>query len=116
MYQTTGGYIVELDFHEIGRRIAARRKKEKMTQAEVAELCNISDQYVSNIERSVSIPSTEVIVAISMALNTTPDEFLVGTVRKQDERWKDVAEQLRTLNDKQLKLIESLIPWALEQE
>ncbi|MCI8473714.1 MAG: helix-turn-helix transcriptional regulator [Oscillospiraceae bacterium] len=107
---------MELDYQEIGRRIAHRRKQLKLKQAETEERAGIAYKYLSNIERGVSIPSTEVIMRLSLALETTPDEFLVGTVRKQDERWKDVAEQLRTLNDKQLKLIESLIPWALEQE
>lgn len=107
---------MELDYQEIGRRIARRRKQLKLKQAETEERAGIAYKYLSNIERGVSIPSTEVIMRLSLALETTPDEFLVGTVRKQDERWKDVAEQLRTLNDKQLKLIESLIPWALEQE
>lgn len=107
---------MELDYQEIGRRIAHRRKQLKLKQAETEERASIAYKYLSNIERGVSIPSTEVIMRLSLALETTPDEFLVGTVRKQDERWKDVAEQLRTLNDKQLKLIESLIPWALEQE
>lgn len=107
---------MELDYQEIGRRIAHRRKQLKLKQAETEERAGIAYKYLSNIERGVSIPSTEVIMRLSLALETTPDEFLVGTVRKRDERWKDVAEQLRTLNDKQLKLIESLIPWALEQE
>ena len=107
---------MELDYQEIGRRIAHRRKQLKLKQAETEERAGIAYKYLSNIERGVSIPSTEVIMRLSLALETTPDEFLVGTVRKQDERWKDVAEQLRTLNDKQLKHIESLIPWALEQE
>ena len=107
---------MELDYQEIGRRIAHRRKQLKLKQAETEKRAGIAYKYLSNIERGVSIPSTEVIMRLSLALETTPDEFLVGTVRKQDERWKDVAEQLRTLNDKQLKLIESLIPWALEQE
>ena len=107
---------MELDYQEIGRRIARRRKQLKLKQAETEERAGIAYKYLSNIERGVSIPSTEVIMRLSLALETTPDEFLVGTVRKQDERWKDVAEQLRTLNDKQLKLIESLIPWSLEQE
>lgn len=111
-----GGNTVEPDYREIGRRIAKRRKKLKLTQTKVAEFCNISEQYVSNIERAVSIPSVEVIMLLALALETTPDEFLVGTVRHQDERWKDVAERLRPLNEKQLKLIESLIPWAAEQE
>ena len=31
---------------------------------------------------------------LAIALDTTPDEFLVGTVRQQDEAWRDVAELL----------------------
>ena len=107
---------MELDYQEIGRRIAHRRKQLKLKQAETEEKAGIAYKYLSNIERGVSIPSTEVIMRLALALETTPDEFLVGTVRKQDEGWKDVAEQLRPLNEKQLKLIESLIPWASQQE
>ena len=107
---------MELDYKEIGKRIARRRKQLKLKQAEAEEKAEIANKYLSNIERGVSIPSTEVIMRLAIGLETTPDEFLVGTVRKQDERWKDVAEQLRPLNERQLKLIESLIPWASEQE
>ena len=35
---------------------------------------------------------------LAIALDTTPDEFLVGTVRQQDEAWRDVAELLRPLS------------------
>ena len=107
---------MELDYKEIGKRIARRRKKLKLKQAEVEEKADIGVKYLSNIERGISIPSTEVIMRLALALETTPDEFLVGTARHGEEHWKDVAEQLRTLDEKQLKLIESLIPWAAEQQ
>ena len=107
---------MELDYKEIGRRIARRRKQLGLTQEETEEKAGLGQKYLSSIERSISIPSTETIMRLALALDTTPDEFLVGTARQQDERWKDVAEQLRPLNEKQLKLIESLIPWAAEQE
>lgn len=107
---------MELDYQEIGKRIARRRKQLKLKQAETEERAGIAYKYLSNIERGVSIPSTEVIMRLALALDTTPDEFLVGTVRHQDEGWKDVAEKLRVLDEKQLKLIESLIPWAAEQQ
>lgn len=109
--------VVELDYHEIGKRIARRRKKAKFTQAQLAEMCDISEQYVSNIERSVSIPSTEVVMRLAAALDTTPDEFLVGTARREgDESWKAAAELLRGMSPRQLELAESFLRWLREQE
>ena len=108
---------MKLDYRAIGKRIAQRRKQLTLTQAKVAEACEISDQYLSNIERAVSIPSTEVIMRLAEALDTTPDEFLVGTARMGgEEAWRPVAEQLRGLNRKQLGLVERFIAWVREQE
>lgn len=107
---------MELDYRAIGKRIAKRRKELRFTQAHVAEACDISDQYLSNIERAVSIPSTEVIMRLARALDTTPDEFLVGTSRQEGDAWRNVAELLRPMDKKQLALARSLLTWLLEQE
>lgn len=109
---------MKLDYNEIGKRIAKRRKNLKLKQAEVEERANIGYKYLSNIERGKSIPSTEVIMRLAMALNTTPDEFLVGTVRfdMPEERWRGVAEQLRTLTPSQLELAAQLIEVAARQK
>ena len=100
-----------LDYTEIGRRIARRRKELGLTQAKVAERAEIGDKYLSSIERAISIPSTEVIMRLAIALDTTPDEFLVGTARREGERWRNVAERLRAMDDKQLDLAESFLTW-----
>ena len=100
-----------LDYTEIGRRIARRRKELGLTQAKVAERAEIGDKYLSSIERAISIPSTEVIMRLAIALDTTPDEFLVGTARWEGERWRNVAERLRAMDDKQLDLAESFLTW-----
>lgn len=108
---------MELDYQEIGRRIARRRKELGLKQAEVEERADIGYKYLSVIERGYSIPSTEVIMRLAIALDTTPDEFLVGTARREDgEEWKSVAEELRTLAPKQLKLTRNFIRWVAEQE
>lgn len=101
-----------LDYSLIGKRIARRRKQLGLKQSEVEERAGIGDKYLSNIERAISIPSTEVIMRLAIALETTPDEFLVGSVRQHDEGWKDVAEKLRTLDEKQLKLADHFITWV----
>ena len=103
---------MDIDYTEIGKRIARRRKELGLRQSQVSELADISDPYMSNIERAVSIPSTEVIMRLALALDTTPDEFLVGTARrKEDEDWRSVAELLRGLDAKRLELARSFLGW-----
>ena len=105
-----------LDYTQIGKRIAKRRKELKLTQAKVAELADIGEKYLSSIERAYSIPSTEVVMRIAIALETTPDEFLVGTSRREGEEWRDVAELLRTMDSRQLDLARSFLTWLLDQK
>lgn len=106
---------MDLDYTKIGKRIAHRRKHLGLKQAEVEERADLSYKYLSNIERGISIPSTEVIMRLAIALETTPDEFLVGTARHEDEEWKSVAELLRTMDEKHLKLARSLLSWLSEE-
>lgn len=105
-----------LDYNEIGRRIARRRKQLGLKQSEVEEKADLSYKYLSNIERSISIPSIEVIMRLAVALDTTPDEFLVGTFRYDDEEWKNIAEMLRNFDQKKLSLANSFLTWLSEQE
>ena len=109
------GGIMELDYSEIGRRIAKRRKQLRLKQAEVEEKADIGYKYLSNIERGISIPSVEVVMRLALALETTPDEFLVGTALDTGERWREVAELLRGMDDKHLELAGSLLAWLRAQ-
>ncbi len=102
---------MELDYKAIGRRIARRRKQLGLKQAEVEEKADIGFKYLSVIERGYSIPSTEVIMRLALVLDTTPDEFLVGTARPQGEEWKQVAERLRGMSPGQLDLAASFLDW-----
>ena len=72
---------------------------------------------MSNIERAISIPSTEVVVRLAIALDTTPDEFLVGAVRYQEETesWRGVADLMRDMDEKQLTMAKSFLLWLSEQ-
>lgn len=107
---------MELDYSEIGRRIARRRKELGLRQVQVCERAGINNKYLSCIERAASIPSLEVIIKIAHALDTTPDEFLIGSVRHESEEWHDVAELLRGMDFKQLRMARSLLTWLSEQK
>lgn len=106
---------MELDYSEIGRRIARRRKELGLRQIQVCERAGINDKYLSCIERSTSIPSLEVIMKLALALDTTPDEFLTGSIRYESDEWRDVAELMRSMNPKQLFLAKSFLTWLSEQ-
>ena len=106
---------MNIDYTSIGKRIAHRRKSKGFTQAKLAEAVGISSTYMSSIERAVSIPSTEVIMRLAMALETTPDEFLAGTARQEGAEWRSVAELLRPMDKKQLTLARSFLLWLQEQ-
>lgn len=106
---------MDLDYKEIGKRIAKRRKQLKLKQSEVEERADIGYKYLSNIERGLSIPSTEVIMRLSSALDTTPDEFLVGTAHPAGEEWQAAAQRLRSLTPGQLALTEHFLDWVSEQ-
>lgn len=105
-----------IDYHEIGQRIAARRKSLGLRQVQVCERCGINSNYLSNIERAVSIPSLEVFMRICDTLDTTPDHLLLGTAsRGGDGLRQEINEQLRGLDRKQLLLVKNFISWISEQ-
>ena len=106
---------MELDYSEIGKRIARRRKELGLKQTEVCERAGINDKYLSCIERATSIPSLEVVMRIALALDTTPDEFLVGSVRYENDKWRDVAEMLRNMPPKKLDLAQRFLSWVSDQ-
>ena len=102
---------MDLDYHEIGKRIARRRKQLGLKQS-----ADIGYKYLSSIERGISSPSIEVVMRLSLALDTTPDAFLVGTARPAGEEWRGVAELLRGMTPKKLELARSFLTWLSDQE
>lgn len=106
---------MELDYKEIGKRIAVRRKQLGLKQNAVEEKAEIGYKYLSSVERGFSIPSIEVVMRLAIALDTTPDEFLVGTARYADDRWKSVAERLKCLNENQLNFADQFLSWLKDQ-
>lgn len=107
---------MDLDYSEIGKRIARRRKELGLRQVQVCEKAGINDKYLSCIERATSIPSLEVIMKLALALDTTPDEFLTGTIRYESDEWRDVAELMRGMNTTQLTLAKSFLNWLSNQD
>ena len=106
-----------VDYKEVGRRIAARRKELGLKQIEVNEMAELSDKYLSNIETARSIPSIDVLMRICAVLKTTPDHILLGAVR--DYSTSDFStvldKKVKDLDATKRSLLLSFIDWLNNQ-
>lgn len=64
------------DMDKIGKKISEARKKQNMTQMELADRLNISFQAVSNWERGISMPDISKLSELSEILQITIDELI----------------------------------------
>lgn len=67
-----------MNLKQIGRNVKSRRKELKLTQAELAEKAQISVVHVSHIENGSVSMSLDSLFAICQALDTTPNDILLG--------------------------------------
>ena len=51
------------------------RKKNGITQAELAEKCNVSNGTIGNIETGITKPSFDLIIELSIALGISPEDL-----------------------------------------
>ncbi len=69
------------NYERMGKIIKVVRVERGLSQADLAELVDLSVPYISNIETGRSKSSLETIVNIANALNVTVDRLLCGNVQ-----------------------------------
>lgn len=104
-----------IDFDLLGKRIAQRRIALGYKQNELAEKADLSNNYLSNIENGYSIPSLTTFANICIQLDTTPDMFLLGTIKTNDIP-QSIIDNLRLCNNKSLLLTSDIIQCILKQQ
>lgn len=104
-----------IDFQQLGKRIAQRRRDLGYKQNQLAEKAEISNNYLSNIETGRSIPSLTTFATICSCLNTTPDNFLLGTIRT-DNIPQSITDNLKLCNAESLSLINNFIQILINQQ
>ena len=67
---------MSLNYLIIGKRIKEARKKKHLSQAQLCELVDLSDGYISYIETASKCVSLDVLVRIANVLEVTADELL----------------------------------------
>ena len=67
---------MEQETKTLGAAIAALRKQQNMTQADLAARMGVTDKAVSKWERDLSCPEVTAFPRLAEALGTTPQELL----------------------------------------
>ena len=69
---------------DMGRRIAAQRKRMGLTQEEIAELADVSPQLISTVENGMRAIGSDKLYRISRVLQVSADYLLCGEVNERD--------------------------------
>lgn len=85
---------------EFAERLKTLRKQVKLTQAQIAEKLNISQQAYASWERGVKKPTQDNLVKIAQILNVSVD-FLVGNSQETSDELNNI-ELLFRMNSKGL--------------
>ena len=85
---------------EFAERLKTLRKQVKLTQAQIAEKLNISQQAYASWERGVKKPTQDNLVKIAQILNVSVDYLVGNSEEKSDEL--DNIELLFRMNSKGL--------------
>lgn len=60
---------------ELGKKIKAMRQQKNLTQEELADRCELTKGYISQLENNLTSPSIQTLVDILNALGTTLSDF-----------------------------------------
>lgn len=69
----------DIDFDKVGQRVRMARQMRGMTQAELGELVDCSNNHMSHIESGQTKVSLSLLLKLSYALDTSLDYFLLDT-------------------------------------
>lgn len=99
---------MELDYDNIGCRIATRRKLLGIRQKSLAEKIGISNNYLSSIEHGSEKPSLDIFVKLCNALQVTPDYLLMGNMYSNNVS-QNIIDGLRLCTEEDLLLLNMIV-------
>lgn len=97
------------DLKECGRRIQQLRKERELTQEELAEKLNVSQNTIAKIESGLRRPSIDFLLEISGFFNVSTNYLVLGVHAEDVENEKlkkDIDEAIKTIDQTIEKLLE----------
>lgn len=93
----------------IGKIIQKLRKDKNLTQEELAEKIDLSTNYLSKVERGLSVLNVEAFLKMADVLNFTLDDFGVNTDSRIDETKKELVKRILSSSEKEIKAYTELL-------
>lgn len=99
----------------VGIRVRELRKLNKLTQAQLAEASDLSDDFIGSLERGITAPSLKTLEKIANALGISLSELLeiqkehYISVREKDILVKSLVNRLKNIeNTSDVKFVASI--------
>ena len=103
-------------YKEIGKRFKQNREIQELTQADLAEKVGTSVTYISSVERGISFPRGDKLVAILNALNSSVDSVFCDVVQASAKQRASVLyDMLLDLPSKEQNRILETVEFLIRQ-
>ena len=93
-----------MDKSTLGKKLREVRQKKGYTQHALAEIANIGDVYIGEIERGLKMPSLNIFIKLIEALDISADYILRDELSSGSEYiYDEITQKLKNLTPKQRK-------------
>ena len=99
----------------IGKKIKEYRKKNKLSQAELAEMVNLSDKHIGRIEAGKYLPNFLNFLKILEVLKIDFLEFGLNTIEISNSNKKELINIIYSSSDKEVDLYLKIIKTLKEE-
>ena len=106
--------MVTMEKGILGNAIRKARTDKKISQENLAELVGITPTHLKHIESEHRKPSIEVLFKLAKELHMSLDNIVFDTNSPKSEIYNSTLLLLKQCDEKQLKIVKSLIDALLE--
>ena len=100
----------------VGKRIKQYREKLGLTQEEFAEKLSLAPGYISTVERGITFPRYEKLIAIINTLGVSADAIFCDVLDSTVYKETVLSEKLVDLNPESRQRILQLVELMIQQE
>ena len=106
-----------IDYMQIGNRIKTKRKENRLTQENLAEILDVSVGYISQLERGVTKVSLDTLASIATVLKCDVTYFVAqSVVTEEGYRCGEFSEKFTKINGEQRSTIIDIIDVLIKHQ
>lgn len=105
-----------IDYVEFGKRIARQRKRQGMSQSQLAERLDCNESYISKIEKAKSKPTLDFIFLLTKEFGVGIDDLLPFTPVNSVIMKTEIQERWERCSPEMIKFLNAIIDAAEQFE